>query len=512
MPSLVSVQPLTREKRIQTPPGTYVEGMLECAKGSVDLVLSEDGYSDRILLRDVQETHSFRFVSRAPNSILKIGQGTNSTATLNITRTVTPEQQGVAETAVVSDTPLSPRLQQITTGELTIDTFWQDVTRTGTPIVEADHEGSSDHMLLTFLWREDVRNARLIGGPAPDHVWMQRLAQTDLWFASFRVPKDLRLSYRVAPDVPNINASPRENRMALLAVAQADPNNKSPLFPSERDPFAQWSLFGEKTMQEQRQIMGQVTRNVTEHRVDDPKLASGRKIWIHVPSGFKPGATENILQIVFDGAVYLHQLDLPQCTEALVRSGDLQPVATVFVDAVSPGRRSEDLTCNDRFTRFLTNKVLPFACDRIGQEFDADRVVVSGSSFGGLAAAYAALTSSGKIGNFISLSGSFWWGPTGWTKPTPFMNTLPVDPAVRAVLTAGSYEVARHEGDLGILETTGSVTNRLNQAGAGAAMKTYCGGHDYAIWQPALTEALITLFGPANASKHAPEHAVHIRN
>ncbi|MDA7964903.1 alpha/beta hydrolase-fold protein [Ruegeria sp.] len=497
MPTMVSAPPSGLEEQLKTTPGTYVEGWLNCTTGSADLILCQDGQEDRVLLDSAQDLHSFRFVATGHALTLTIRKDAATQAELRITKVVTPEDQGTGTTGQECAAPISPRLQKVVQGHVSVATFWQDVMSVGTPMIEPDPEGCADHRLVTFLWRGKARNVRLVGGPAPDHVWMQRLTGTDVWFASFRVPLDLRLSYRLAPDVPDINASPRENRLALLAVAQADPMNRTPLFPHVNDPFAQWSLHDLRGQtRAAKQVLGRVSRDVTEHRIADPMLKSGRRIWLHRPTGFIPGAPGNVLQILFDGATYLHQLGLPCRIEQQVQDGCLPPIATVFVDAVSPHRRAEDLGCDDQFTQMLTGKILPFAYDWFGQDFDASRVVVAGSSFGGLAAAYTALVRPKQIGNFISLSGSFWWAPPGWEAISPYMASLPVDPGLRAVLTAGSYERARHEGDVGILESTAALAARLRAQGAGVQTRTYAGGHDYAIWAPALIEALETLFGP----------------
>ena len=497
MPTRVSPAASLSDLQIKTVPGTYVEGRLTCPDGSADLILKQDGHEPRSLLLEAQDEHDFRFVAGAHAVTLCVRKKASSRAEVRITRTVAPEDQGTGNAGEACAAPLSPRLLAVARGELAAGMFWQQVVSYGTPMVEPDPQGNADRQLLTFLWRGTVRNVCLIGGPSPDHVWMKRLAGTNIWFASFSVPLDLRLSYRLAPDVPDINATPRENRLALLAVARSDPMNKRLLFADTRDPFAQWSVFEPKdTSRPRNQILGRVSHDVAAHRIADSALLSGRKIWVHRTAGFVPGAPGNILQIIFDGATYLHQLDLPGMIEEQVQRGALPSVATVFVDAVSSQRRSEDLACDDRFTRLLVDHVIPFASERIGQRFAPDQVVVSGSSFGGLASAFAALKHPKKVGNFVSLSGSFWWQPMGGAGTEPYLTSLPVNPGLRAVLTAGCYETARDKDDVGIFESTSAFAEHLNQHGAFARTHTFTGGHDYAVWAPALIEALKSLFGP----------------
>ncbi len=446
MEALSQISNAQTARHLQFPIGTYVEGRMRSDGRGTDLILREAGQPDRALLVNAQDVQTFRFVTRSTDSRLLLRQNDRDTSELSLTRTIRPEQQGSATDmghGVGPESLRSPRLRALAAQEVDPDSFWRDLQREGTPLVEPDPEGHPDWRLLTFLWRGARRNARLVGAPAPDHVWMERLQGTDLWFASFRVPGDLRLSYRIAPDIPDIQASARENRWALLAVAQADPLNPAGLFPAARDSFAQWSLCdlsscGSGSKAAPVPVVPKLTHDIVEHRLPDPWLAGGRKIWIHRPQGFVPGTAGNVLLILFDGATYLHDLDLPCRIESLLQAGEMAQIATVYVDTVSPARRSIDLACNDEFADHLVTRILPLASTRIGQDFDPQQVVVAGSSFGGLAAAHAVLRHPEKTSNFISLSGSFWWGPQGWHDPVPYVASLPVARSLRAVLSAGA--------------------------------------------------------------------------
>jgi enterochelin esterase family protein len=75
-----------------------------------------------------------------------------------------------------------------------------------------------------------MQGVRLFGSPAGNHDPLQQLAGSDVWWASFRMADNARLSYRLAPDVPLIAGSAMEQRRALLATAQRDPLNPK-VFP-----------------------------------------------------------------------------------------------------------------------------------------------------------------------------------------------------------------------------------------------------------------------------------------
>ena len=107
--------------------------------------------------------------------------------------------------------PQSPRIRALAeavrhgTGT---DAFWRDVAQSGTPLVEpapAAQDGTS-MVLLTFLWRGPVRNVTLLGSPSGNHDALQRLGDTDVWYQTYVVPASTRLSYQLAPNVPDSDA------------------------------------------------------------------------------------------------------------------------------------------------------------------------------------------------------------------------------------------------------------------------------------------------------------------
>ena len=121
----------------------------------------------------------------------------------------------------------SPKLQQTLTAlqaGANADAFWIDVSAQGTPLIEH----VDGRILMTFLYRGVANNVRLLGGPSSDHDWLARLGDSDIWYKTYEVPEETRLSHRLAPDVPRFDGNPRDQRMAILATAAADPLNHAP--------------------------------------------------------------------------------------------------------------------------------------------------------------------------------------------------------------------------------------------------------------------------------------------
>ena len=84
-----------------------------------------------------------------------------------------------------------------------LEVFWQEVTKQGTPLAEPI-EGESRNVWLTFLWRakEETRNvviwSDLGNWQNLATLQMARLANTDLWYKTYRVRDDARFAYRLS--------------------------------------------------------------------------------------------------------------------------------------------------------------------------------------------------------------------------------------------------------------------------------------------------------------------------
>lgn len=139
--------------------------------------------------------------------------------------------------------PESPTLQAlakaISAGGST-DAFWQAQIRQGTPMVEPV---DASHKRVTFLWRGARDNVFILGSPAGDHDPLFRLGNSDVWFRSYVVPADTVMQYKLAPDVPLIDGSSRDQRRAILVSAQADPLNPDTYGEQQTDRWNRYSLL-----------------------------------------------------------------------------------------------------------------------------------------------------------------------------------------------------------------------------------------------------------------------------
>lgn len=399
-----------------------------------------------------------------------------------------------------NDTPMGPRLQALQQalvhGEST-DAFWQAVKQQGTPLVEPWAQGQ---LLVTFLWRDQSNtNVRLFGSPSGNHSPLRKLTGSDVWWTSVVMDPRARLSYGLAPDVPQI-ADAKQQRRMILSTLQRDPLNPA------RFPVSPWG--GQDDIYQGRSVLtlpqapeqpwvaaraGVPRGTLQRHVLHSHLLGNERDVWTYVPAGAAPQA----LLVLFDAHAYVHDVPTPRILDNLVADGLLPPMAAVIVGNASPEARGDELPPHPLFARFIAEELMPWVkAQGLGQL--ARHTVVAGSSYGGLAASYLGFTHPEWFGHVLSMSGSYWWAPPGeaqgWMQRT--WQTLPSPlPHVRFYIDAGRYESGRGGKD-GILETSAELADVLRARGLWVMQRNFVGGHDYVQWQASLGCGLVGLLAP----------------
>ena len=395
--------------------------------------------------------------------------------------------------------PVSPRLQrlkrELAAGGSTAH-FWQEREREGTPMVEPVDAG---HKRVTFLWRGASRNVFILGSPAGDHDPLFRLGDSDVWFRSYVVPADTLMQYKLAPDVPQVTGSAREQRRAILVSAQADPLNPN----SVNAAHDRWNRYSLLALNAARfctaQRMAQPLRygTLTRHQLRSDFLQNTREVLIYRPRLPQPARWTLLL---FDGKTYQHEYRLANVLDALIAS-HRPPINVVFIDSLDHPRRAKELPPNPHFADFMAHELLPWL-RRQGLSLSRQKTVVAGSSYGGLAASWVALRYPRQFGNVLSLSGSYWWAPQGeeasWL--TRQYQQSPRYP-VRFWLQAGKFETNGPDG--GIYANTLEFEQVLKEKGYTVSFHPSSSGHDYAAWCEALISGMRDLTGLALNGKPA---------
>lgn len=438
----------------------------------------------------------------------------------------TPTPAAVVATAAAPapalESPRMERLRATLAAGGSTQSFWRDVAASGGPLVEPG--ANAQEALVTFLWR---------GTPATRSVkvsWAMRtesgfvltqLAHSDVWFLTLRLPAGLRAAYQMVPDA---TIPPGADRMARAkaedAVARPDPLNRTPLWPQ---PPTHPAVSAERTaprsvlrlpgaLQEPwaaADVAPAVPRGTLEHtRLASTLLANERDISIYLPAQASRSTTAALpLLVLFDREAYLDRVDMPAVLDALIAQRHIPPLAAVLVSNPTRALRATELPAHPAFADFLALELMPWLRTRHPQLSPHARdVVVAGSSYGGLASAWAGFRHPQTFGNVLALSGSFWWGP-GNVQYQPDFNRfgegewltrefaasarLPL----RFFMTAGLMEHALTGDGGGILETSRHLRTVLQAKGYPVHYQEFAGGHDYYAWRGELAQGLVVLLG-----------------
>jgi len=329
---------------------------------------------------------------------------------------------------------LSPQLEgvqnRVLAGDNTaVDAFWNQVTREGAPLIEPDVAGS-DLLLVTFVYRgtETTRNVAIGGfivGWEPEERFikdqaMARLGDTNIWYKTFKVRSDARVSYLISEneallDNPRAKDVPRGNwrvdslnphRFFFAHDAEGPKLGVSEVSYVELPaaPSLRWS----------KMRPGTPTGRVDLLRFKSTAHGNSRRIWIYTPLNFERKRGSYDLLLLFDGWEYTHWIPTPTILNNLIFESAIRPIVAVMIESTDRGR---ELTGSSQFVTFLSEELVPFLRKNYAATSDPTRTVGGGASLGGLAAAYAALRKPQVFGNVLSQSGSYWWGSAPDQKP-----------------------------------------------------------------------------------------------
>ncbi|TFL13297.1 enterochelin esterase [Pusillimonas caeni] len=479
---------------LDVPAGYVVQGEFHGRNAVLDLQDEGGAHLRRLGRADTTAQEWMWVASKAPRrlAVRQVG-GAPGTFELHLVRTLAPRAEPGGGEASKLESPGLRSLQQALAAGAGTDAFWVERARAGTPLVEPLPDGES---LVTFLWRGEGDNVRLFGSPSGNHDPMRRLGDSDVWWATFRMPDTARLSYRIAPDVPRVQGSPMDQRRVILATAQRDPLNPH-VFPDTEDTridvYQGSSVLTLPDAPPQPWVArraGRASGTLARHEFDSAVLGNRRDIWV-----YRPAAPEALL-VLFDAHAYVEQVPTPAIVDNLMAEGLIPSTAVVLIGNAGPEARGRELPPNEPFARFLDEELMPWV-ERQGLAQPPARTVIAGSSYGGLASAYAGLRSPHRFGNVLSLSGSYWWSPDG-DVPGWMMRQYAKEPArkLRFYLDAGRYEASRGGRD-GILETSRHLGDVLRAKGYAVTQVEHDTGHDYLHWQGSLGCGLVALLNPS---------------
>jgi enterochelin esterase family protein len=388
-----------------------------------------------------------------------------------------------------------------------VATFWNAIAKEGAPIFERP-DGDDHDNLVTFLWRgtEATRNVLVIWFPytpaKPAEYAMVQLGQTGLWYRTVVIRRGARFTYQLSPNDPMVFDS--DSGVQRSTTAQADPQNPHKWFDG---PFT--TRFEYQSVVEMPDARPQpyITRRenvpagkVEKRRIKSALLENEHALSIYTPPGYRKDGPPNGLLVVFDEASYMTLVPTPIILDNLIAEKKIPPMVAVLITNPNQETRTRELPPNPKFADFLSNELVAWIRQNYNVTSDPSRVVVAGSSFGGIASVYAGLRHPETFGNILCQSGSFWWSdakPEPYREPNYLAKEFVKSPKLplRFYMDAGSFEVDMSGGGGDILEPSRHMRDVLLAKGYEVHYQENVGGHDYLSWRGSLADGLIALVG-----------------
>lgn len=395
------------------------------------------------------------------------------------------------------------------------------ISRTGSEAWWASKQGpewikEGEEWRVTFWWRDRDGNEQTspwrhiwlcITGMTDHHhhrqpLSLSRLPGSDIWSAEILLPAQWRGSYCFIPSQQEHDFSAsifqhpepdpqaiREEWQRLLPLAESDPLNPvswaggrghrvsglempdAPAQPGWHQADASYTPARELTWQSAR-------------------LQNQRRVWIFTTG--EATVTDRPLAILLDGQFWAESMPVWPALSTLTKAGSLPAAVYLLIDVIDGEHRSRELPCNPEFWQAIQDELLPQVAAIAPFSSEAERTIVAGQSFGGLAALYAGLHWPARFGAVLSQSGSFWWPDRkeqqiGWLRQQLDQGNLHAD-SLRIILQAGKYEPL-------IYRANDAIRHPL----VSAAELRWCpfeGGHDAFCWRGGLTSGLIALWQP----------------
>jgi hypothetical protein len=321
-----------REYTIALDAGDYVAGAVD-QRGITVLaaVFTPDGSrlrnfggprdGKRTLAFIAERAGTYRLELRAPSvsEVAELGgsQAEKGTYELKLLERLSFEERMKAQPQ--RDRYASPAIEtlrkQIAAGDTSTDSFWARVAQSGTPLVEPV-EGDAKRTLVTFLWRAtpQTRNVMVMGSfmtAAPTDYAMTRLADTDVWYLTVRVPSGSRFAYSLSPNDPQAFGSPRAAQRA--ATVQGDPLNPR-----------RWGCSQPTATRHDCQSMVElpgappqpwIVRNdqipagkVHKHKIVSTLLKNERNLSVYTQPDYRANGKPYALLVLFDEGAYLNNV------------------------------------------------------------------------------------------------------------------------------------------------------------------------------------------------------------
>ncbi|MHA7270274.1 alpha/beta hydrolase-fold protein [Arthrobacter sp. HLT1-20] len=390
----------------------------------------------------------------------------------------------------------------------------------GMPRVQPSPQGNPWEKAVTFLHLAPEASAVVLSANAlvnQRDVGASEFEKVDaagLWALTLLMPAGWECGYRITAHL-GAGAAPwrasTDRRAIRMAADAGGPDPLNPILGAGMNggalsvlrlpgaPSTPWlapavplSSAGSPTMGDTAQAGTADTRpspGLAELTLRDSISGRVRTVWVYAPP-VEMYRGDTPLLLLHDGQVWAKYLNLKDTLDAAIRSGTVPALHVAMIDSLNAETRSDELSGPTGTVDFVANDLLPLLRRRLPVRCDAAGTIVSGASYGGLAALWQVARYPQMVGVALAQSPSLW----RYDLSQPLEKVL--DRVVLRV-QAGIYE-----GD--IHQESQDLFNHLAPLGADIGFNSVTGGHDWTWWNPWLIHGLRELLQfPAAAAATA---------
>lgn len=369
--------------------------------------------------------------------------------------------------------------------------FWSYINDNGNPIVE-DIFGNDEYKIVTLIYKgkEKLENVVLIppvGMRKLENHVMEKVKNTDIWYISYKVRKDICFTYEFSCNDPLNNDWNRRwknvkgdmfNKNVIIYINKETKKERKVPFVMMKDSKKRKYIQKNADAKE---------GTLYEHKIISENLNEQRKVYVYVPYGYDKDKDSCGVVVLNDGDQYIKTLQALNVFDNLMYKKEIPEVIAVFID--SDKNRAENMQCSHKYARFIGEELISFLKDNYSISLKPEKNVIGGYSLGGLFAAYMGMKYSNIFGNVLSQSGSYWYKRDGFEN----RNTIWINEEYKKMgkLNLKFYiNVGAIEPQVSMKNTNIEFKDYLIRNGYDVKFEEFSSGHDYIYWGETLADGL----------------------
>jgi enterochelin esterase family protein len=378
------------------------------------------------------------------------------------------------------------------------------------PIIE-DIPGDDNNKLVTFMYEtetDDVAYIMCILTKQPMPTPMQRLGKSNFYYYSIPVADNIRTGYSFTiniklPEEPiDFNDEHQLDELGeeIGKKNHFDPYNTKKMSWKDNTSGQEFHFSILEMPNATPKIWSQKDEStptglVIQHSISSKILNDARTYWVYTPANYDPNQSYPMLMF-FDGQMHYEQQGtaLTVILDNLIAAKKIPPLIAVLVDSASPKLRRKELMCDESFTAFIIEELMPSLVANYSISTHARDRIVAGGSLGGLFALYLALQYPTQFAMALCNSPAFWASKLNCDDILDKLITADKKSKLRVYIDLGVLETVNC-GEIGMLAPVQHMNALLRQYQHEVKYHTFAGGHDIFCHEDTIPEALIWLLG-----------------